>query len=173
MLYDNLAGLARVAVVGPLAYVWLIFVLRLSGKRTLAQMSAFDFIVTVALGSTLATVALTESVAWAEGALALVLLAILQLCAAWASAHVSWARGVLTSEPKLLLQHGQPIHSAMLSERISIDSVLQAVRSAGIGGIEQAAAVVLETNGKLSVVAAGKLGSGSALPAWPNLVSRS
>ncbi len=41
-------------VAGPPAYVWLVVVLRVSGKRTRAQLNAFDFIVTVALGSTLA-----------------------------------------------------------------------------------------------------------------------
>lgn len=79
MFYDNISGLVRVLVVSPLAYLWLILVLRISGKRTLAQLNAFDFIVTVALGSTLATVLLSSSVAWAEGALALALLAALQL----------------------------------------------------------------------------------------------
>ena len=63
MFFDNAYGLVGVLVVGPLAYVWLIAVLRCSGKRTLAQLNAFDFIVTVALGSTLATVALSSSVA--------------------------------------------------------------------------------------------------------------
>lgn len=58
MIYDNLSGLVRVLIVGSFAYVWL--VLRISGKRTLAQLNAFDFIVTVALGSTLATVALSN-----------------------------------------------------------------------------------------------------------------
>lgn len=99
MFYDNASGLVRVLVVAPLAYIWLVAVLRVSGKRTLVQLNAFDFIVTVALGSTLASVALTESVAWAEGALALALLAALQLIAAQAAVHIPWARGLLTSAP--------------------------------------------------------------------------
>ena len=85
MFLDNAAGVLRVLVVGPLAYLWLILVLRTTGKRTLAQLNAFDFIVTVALGSTLASVILTKNVAWVEGALALGLLAILQVVAAWTS----------------------------------------------------------------------------------------
>jgi uncharacterized membrane protein YcaP (DUF421 family) len=92
LFFDNVSGLVRVLVVGPLAYVWLIAVLRCSGKRTLAQLNAFDFIVMVALGSTLATVALSSTVAWSEGALALVLLAALQFVVAWSSVHVPWVR---------------------------------------------------------------------------------
>ena len=48
----------------------LVIFLRLSGKRTLSKMNAFDLVVTVALGSTLATVLLTKDVALADGALA-------------------------------------------------------------------------------------------------------
>ncbi len=66
MFYDTIAGLTRILVVTPLAYIWLIAVLRVTGKRTLAQLNAFDFVVTVALGSTLATVVLNRSVAWSE-----------------------------------------------------------------------------------------------------------
>ena len=163
MLYDDLASMGRVLVVGPLAYLWLVAVLRLTGKRTLAQLNAFDFIVTVALGSTLATVALSSTVAWTEGALALTLLAALQFIAAWLSVHQPWVRRGLTSGPTLLVRDGLVIEAALTRERITRDSLNQAVRGAGLGGLDQAAAVVLETNGSISVVSAGKVGDGSAL----------
>lgn len=134
-------------------------------ERTLAQLNAFDFIVTVALGSTLATAVLSSTVAWAEGALALALLAVLQLVVAQISVRFSWVRRLLTSEPTVLLRDGRPIHDALLSERISHASLLAAVRSAGIGGLEMVSLVVPETNGKLSVISAQQLGSGSAFDA--------
>lgn len=56
VFFDNFMGIVRVFVVGSLAYVTLIVLLRFSGNRTLSKMNAFDFIVTVALGSTLATI---------------------------------------------------------------------------------------------------------------------
>lgn len=169
MIFDSTSGLVQVLVVGPLAYVWLVAVLRVSGKRTLAQLNAFDFIVTVALGSTLATVLLSSSVAWAEGALALGLLAALQFVAAWLAVRFSWARRGLTSEPALLLQNGQLDTAALVRERISEPGLREAVRSAGAGGLDLVAAVVLENNGTLSVVTKDKVGSGSALdgvPGW-------
>ncbi|MGB5952313.1 MAG: DUF421 domain-containing protein, partial [Ornithinimicrobium sp.] len=75
MLHDDISDLYRVLATTLFAYVWLVFVLRFSGKRTLAQLNAFYFIVTVALGSVLASVLLSEPVAWSEGALAMALLA--------------------------------------------------------------------------------------------------
>jgi hypothetical protein len=58
----------------PLAYGVLIFFLRVSGKRMLSKMSAFDLVVTIALGSTLATILLSKDVTLAEGIAALGLL---------------------------------------------------------------------------------------------------
>ena len=57
-------------MVGTLAYVALVAILRISGKRTLTKLNALDLVVTVALGSTLATVLLSKSVALVEGVLA-------------------------------------------------------------------------------------------------------
>lgn len=78
MFFDTWQGLGRIVVVGVLAYAALVIFLRFSGKRTLSKMNAFDLIVTVALGSTLATILLSKDVALAEGLLALLLLIALQ-----------------------------------------------------------------------------------------------
>ncbi len=163
MLHDNIADLVSVLVTASAAYVWLVMLLRVSGKRTLAQLNAFDFIVTVALGSILASVALTESVAWTEGALALAVFTALQFISAWAATRLAWVRTILTSQPTLLLRDGQMLPDALLRERIDEDSLCAAVRSSGIGGLESVAAVVLETDGTLSIIPRADLGSGSAL----------
>jgi uncharacterized membrane protein YcaP (DUF421 family) len=65
MFFDGWKGLGQTAVAGIVAYTSLILLLRISGKRTLAKMNAFDLIVTVALGSVLATVILSKDVALA------------------------------------------------------------------------------------------------------------
>lgn len=169
ILFDSPSGLLRVLVIAPLAYLCLVVILRVSGKRTLAQLNAFDFIVTVALGSTLATIALSSSVALAEGALTLVLLVALQFVAAWMAVRVPFVRRALTSEPALLVRDGQPIAAGLERQRISEEGLRQAVRSAGVGGLDMVAAVVVETNGTMSVVTEDKLGDGSALvevPGW-------
>lgn len=70
IFFDSWESIFRTTVITILAYVLLIFLLRVSGKRTLSKMNAFDFIVTIALGSTLATVMLNKNVAFADGILA-------------------------------------------------------------------------------------------------------
>lgn len=56
MFFSDSFSFTRILVVGILSYILIVFVLRVSGKRTLSKMNSFDFIVTVALGSVLASI---------------------------------------------------------------------------------------------------------------------
>ncbi|MGB3773514.1 MAG: YetF domain-containing protein [Rhodococcus sp. (in: high G+C Gram-positive bacteria)] len=172
MWFDSWSDLGRVLLVGTAAYVFLVVTLRVSGKRTLAKLNAFDLVVTVALGSTLATILLSSDVSWLEGATALVLLATLQYVAALISSR--WHRGnrVLTAQPTLLVRDGRLLTAAMTSQRISTEQIHQAVRATGIGGVDLVAAVVLESDGSLSVVPSSDLGDGSALADVPGTAPR-
>lgn len=152
MFFDNWLGLLRVLVVGTLAYLALVMLLRVSGKRTLSKMNAFDFVVTVALGSTLATVLLSETVALAEGVTAFVLLIGLQFAITRLSVRSATVRRLSKSEPTLLFHDGRFLEGAMRRERVVRGEVLAAVREQGKGSLDEVAAVVLETDGTFSVV---------------------
>lgn len=152
MFFDGWGGLSRVVVVGTLAYAALVFLLRVSGKRTLSKMNAFDLIVTVALGSTLATVLLSKGVALAEGVLAFALLIGLQYAVAWASVRSGAVRGLVKAEPALLVHDGRIMEAALRRERVVEAEILAAVREEGHAGMDDVAAVVLETDGSFSVV---------------------
>jgi uncharacterized membrane protein YcaP (DUF421 family) len=160
MLFESWAGLGRVLLVGTLAYVGLVFLLRISGKRTLSKLNAFDLVVTVALGSTLATVLLSKSVALAEGALALGLLIFLQYAIAWLSVRSARFQAMIKAEPTLLLHRGQFLEGALRSERIRREEILAALRASGAAEPAAVAAVVLETDGSLSVIARADTTSG-------------
>ena len=160
MLFDSWAGLGRVLLVGTLAYVVLVLLLRISGKRTLSKLNAFDLVVTVALGSTLATVLLSKSVALAEGALALALLISLQYAIAWLSVRSPRLEGMIKAEPTLLLHRGRFLEQAMRAERITREEILAALRASGAAESQAIAAVVLETDGSLSVIAQADTSAG-------------
>lgn len=163
MWFDSWSGVLRVLLVGTAAYAFLVVALRLSGKRTLAKLNAFDLVVTVALGSTLATILLSSEVAWLEGVTALGLLALLQYVVAKAMVLVPPVRGLLTARPTVLLRDGRMLEQALRQQRVSADELRQAVRASGSGGLAEVAAVVLESDGSLSVIPASKLGDASAL----------
>ncbi len=152
MLFDSWNGLGRVLVVGTLAYVALVAILRISGKRTLTKLNAFDLVVTIALGSILATVLLSKSVALAEGVLAMALLVLLQYTITWLSVRSPGFQELVKSEPTLILRQGRFLDGAMRAQRITRDEVMAALRSNGVTDAAEAAAVVLETDGSLTVI---------------------
>jgi uncharacterized membrane protein YcaP (DUF421 family) len=126
--------LRHVLLVGTAGYVTLVVVLRMSGKRTLAKLNAFDLVVTVALGSTLASTVLTPEVSWLQGALAFVVLAALQFVVAAVSRHLPGGRSFVTARPTLLVRDGRVLERALREQRITVDEVRQAVRSSGSQG---------------------------------------
>jgi uncharacterized membrane protein YcaP (DUF421 family) len=149
--FDTWEDLGRILVVGPLAYVALVAVLRISGARTLSKLNAFDLVVTVALGSTLATVLLSSSVSLVEGLLGLVVLVLLQYVVSWSSLRWRAVERVVKSEPVLLYRRGF-LPAAMRRARVTEDEVRQAARGSGKASLDEVAAVVLETDGTLSVL---------------------
>jgi uncharacterized membrane protein YcaP (DUF421 family) len=163
MWLDGIQDLWRILAIGVLTYGVLIAILRVSGKRTLAKLNAFDFVVTVALGSTLATILLSTDVTLSEGAGALALLVALQFVATWLSVRWTPLRGLLKSAPTLVVRQGLLLTDAMRRQRVTDNEIYQAIRSQGIGDLSAVAAVVLETDGTFSVISEQQAGSGSAL----------
>jgi uncharacterized membrane protein YcaP (DUF421 family) len=155
LFFDNWQALFRTAVVGVLAYCSVVLLLRLSGRRTLSKMNAFDLVVTVAMGSTLATILLNKDVTLAEGVLAFALLIGMQYVVTWSSVRARWVRRLVTGEPAVLLYRGALLPAALRAARVTEDEVWAALRSAGLAGPDEAEAVVLETDGSFSVVREG------------------
>ncbi|RZL29544.1 MAG: DUF421 domain-containing protein [Sphingomonas sp.] len=164
MIFGSLYGLLRILVVGPLAYLLLIAILRVSGKRTLAKMNAFDFVVTVALGSTLATVLLSKDVPLTEGLLGFAILAVLQFAIAWLAQRVPSVEVAIKATPRLLLRDGRIDQAALLDERVTVEEIKAAVRKGALGDLRDVAAVILETDGSFSVIPIHAAGDRSAFP---------
>lgn len=152
MLFDSWMGLGRVALAALLGYAALIVMLRLSGKRTLAKLNAYDFVITVALGSTLATLVTSRSTPVAEGVFALGMLILLQYAIAWSQVRLPGVQRWIKSEPALLLYRGTMNNDVMRRERVSEEEVTAAIRNAGGTDVNGTLAVVLETDGSLVAI---------------------
>lgn len=152
VLFPGPGPLLRLLVVGVLAYAALVFLLRISGPRTLSKMNAADLVVTVAIGSTLSSVLLDSRLSLAEGALAFALLIGLQFVITWSSVRAVWVRRVVTGEPRMLAYGGEKLPDGMRKARVTDAEVDAALRAAGVSRVEETLAVVLETDGSISVV---------------------
>ena len=152
VFFDNWESIWRTLIISVLAYVSLVLILRISGKRTLSKMNAYDLIVTVALGSTLSTVLLNKDVALADGVLTFVLLIFLQYMLTYVSVRSRKINNLVKSTPSLLVYKGRML-DAMMRERIAEDEVYASLRENGYADLQQIDAVVLETDGGLTVIA--------------------
>ena len=152
LFFSGGLSLLRTALMALMAYTLLVFLLRVSGKRTLSKMNAFDLVVTVALGSTLATVILNKNVSLADGVLAFFLLIFFQLVITWLSARFKTVSHLIKSQPALLLYRGELLRDMMRRERIDEDEIYAIIRKKGLASYKEIDAVVLETDGSLTVI---------------------
>lgn len=152
--FDGWLPLVRIVVVGTLTYAALLLLLRVSGKRTLAQLSAFDFIVTVAVGAVFGRALTARGVPLAEAVTALVLLVALQY--AIASLRLRFPRfgNLVTTPPSLLYYRGRFLRGAMRRERVTEGELRTAIREGGACSFDEVEAIVLEPDGQLGVIKA-------------------
>jgi len=145
----------RVLVIGTAAYVALVAVLRVSGKRTLSKLNAFDLVVTVAIGSTFASILTSKDLALAEGVAALALLTGLQFVVTFLSVRIKAVDRLVKAEPTLLLRDGEPLSGVMKRQRVTEDELRVAVRNSGGRDLQDAAVVILESDGSLNAILKG------------------
>ena len=156
MFFSSWESIGRILLVGSLAYAGLVLLIRISGKRTLSKLNAFDLVVTVALGSVLATILLSRDVPLADGLIAFALLILAQYVITSISTRSPRFREFITSQPRLLVYRGRILHEALRDERLTEAEIRAVIRGQGIGDVEQVAAVVLESDASLHVIPAGR-----------------
>lgn len=150
--FNGWLTLGRTLVIGVLAYVSMVFLLRISGKRTLSKMNQFDFIVTVALGSVLAASMVNKSIPLIEGTLAMSILIFLQYIITWTSVRNKGFSNMVKSSPVILVYKGKFFWEEMKNQRITEIEILSKIRQKGYGSIEEIEVVVLETDSSVSII---------------------
>lgn len=151
IFFDDWAGIGRILITGLLAYPALILMLRISGKRTLSKFNAFDFIVTICLGSMLSSIIITKSVPLIEGVVGLALLIVLQFSITWLSVRSQAFQTLIKSNPTLMVHRGVYQEKALRAERVSKDEIAAALHASGKAEMSVLHSVVLETDGSLNV----------------------
>ncbi len=162
-MFGDLNPFIEIPIAGTIAYIAIVIMLRLSGKRTLSKWNSFDFIVTVALGSVLASALISTKDTFGKSILAFGLLVLFQFMISWISVRSSVIQKLIKSEPSLLLYRGEMQYDVMKRQRITEGEILAAIRTDGMSAIEDVDAVVLETDGSFSVIKNLDNSSASAL----------
>lgn len=152
MFFNNFESIKTILITAFLVYFSIIIILRTSGKRTLSSLNAFDFVVTVTIGSIAATTILSVDTSFADGLVGIASLVILQYIMAKLDANFKFVSKVLKSDPTLLFYNGKYLEKNMKKMRITQEDIIQQVRLQSGTAIEGIQAVILESNGSLSVI---------------------
>lgn len=173
LFFYSTDNLVRILVSAPLLYFAVIAFIRVSGKRSTSQMNNFDWIVTVAMGSLVASGIVLKNVSLVEVVLAISALLLLQYLVTRTVLSSKLVRNLVKAQPTLLVRNGKFLDDAMREERITEGEVLSAIRGSGIGRIEDVEAVILETDARMSVIPHDDHNPASHLTSLSNLESRS
>lgn len=151
LLFKNWESVWHVAFCAVLAYFILFLFIRISGKRTLAKLTAFDFVVSVTLGSTLSSMMLAK-VTLAEGSVALLVIISMQYVLAWSARESKTLEKVINSSPTMVFYRGEFLEDAMKKEVLTREEIYAEIRKYRMFDVNQVEAVVMELNGELTVI---------------------
>jgi uncharacterized membrane protein YcaP (DUF421 family) len=132
-------------------YFAVILFTRIAGKRSFSKMSSFDFAMTVAVGSIIATTVLSSSVSLAEGVVGLGAVYFLQITAALLRRFKIFQEAIDNS-PLLLMKNQKILKENLRKARVTEGDLRSKLREANVLKLSQVRAVVFETTGDISVL---------------------
>ncbi|RLQ92440.1 DUF421 domain-containing protein [Planomicrobium sp. Y74] len=163
LIFDGWKAPLRIVIMSILIYGYLILIMRLSGKRTMLQYNMFDVIISVAYGSTIATILVTDKISFVEGAFVLGMLTFIQLFIAVMEMKSKKFGAILNPTPTFLYYNDEFCEEELEKERVLKSEIRNAVRQQGIGSMQKIEAIVLEGNGQFSIITKSEAGAGDTL----------
>ncbi|MDB2439691.1 DUF421 domain-containing protein [Hellea sp.] len=146
------SSIVMIVISSTLIFFTLIVFTRLVGLRSFSKMSSFDFAMTIAVGSILASVLLNKSTPLADGVVALATIFALQFTVTMLRKHTNWAASLIDNQPRLLMQGDKILYKNLEKTRVTEDDLFAKLREANVLNLDQVRAVVLETTGDISVL---------------------
>ncbi len=124
---------------------------RLAGKRSFSKMSSFDFAMTVAIGSIIATTVLSESVSLVQGIVGLAAIYVLQISLAMLRRY-KMVQKMIDNEPLLLMDGEKILQENLKKARVTEADLRSKLREANVLELSDIRAVVFETTGNIAVL---------------------
>jgi uncharacterized membrane protein YcaP (DUF421 family) len=134
------------------AYVLIVFVLRVMGRRELTSLSAADLVLLVVLGDLVQNGVTQSDMSMTGVTIAITTFALLSIGFSYLVFKSRRARKILQGEPLIIVQDGKPIERNMRSERLTTEDVMEAARASEIESIDQIKWGVLEAGGKFTFI---------------------
>jgi uncharacterized membrane protein YcaP (DUF421 family) len=140
-----------------IVYLALWAIVRLSGRRSLAQMTAFDFILFLFIGGATQRALIGQDYSLTTAFLVVTTLVALDIGMSLLETRSTVMAKLLRGTPTLLVNHGKPLRTRMLRARVTEAEILEAARhDHGLERLDQVKFAVLEASGKISIIPAPK-----------------
>lgn len=130
----------------------LLVLFRLSGKRSLAQITPFDFIVLLVIGDTMQDAILGDDLSITNAVVAIVTLFALDLALSLIKQKSARFALLIEDVPLIVVVNGKMLKERTDKERIDQDDILEAARESGLERMSQIKYAILERDGKLSII---------------------
>jgi uncharacterized membrane protein YcaP (DUF421 family) len=157
-LPDYLDHIVRACILGAVCLSFIIVAVRIVGLRSFSKMTAFDFVITLATGSLLATATVATSwTAFVQAIAGIGALIAVQVALALRRRASDAAGRWMENEPLMLMRDGVFLESAMARSRVTRDDVMAKLRAANVRELAKVRAVVLETTGDITVLHGDRL----------------
>ncbi|KMT22031.1 DUF421 domain-containing protein [Clostridium cylindrosporum] len=156
MSYTNFIGDLDIILRSVVSVVVLFLLSRAMGKKHIANLTFFDYVIGISIGSIAASFAVDESIPYVHGVIALVVYAVFALIVSKISLKGVRLRNILGGTPTILIQNGNLIEKNLKKEKFSINDLLEECRLNGVFNISDVDYAILETNGKVSFLLKAK-----------------
>jgi uncharacterized membrane protein YcaP (DUF421 family) len=138
---------------GAAIYVVMLIVVRLSGRRSVAQMTPFDFVLILIVAETTQQALLGEDFSITNSVILILTLFTLDILMSYWKRNSPRTERMLDGAPTILVSYGTPDREALQWSRVQIDDILEAAREQqGVERLEQIKFAILEVGGDLSII---------------------
>ncbi|UWG98084.1 DUF421 domain-containing protein [Dehalobacter sp. DCM] len=148
---DNTIGILDIVIRSILSVLVLFLLTHLLGKKQLSQLSFFDYIIGISIGSIAASLAIDDEIPYLHGALGILIYGGFVLLSSYLSRKSFRARKFLCGVPTILIQNGKLIEQNLRKARFHINEVLEECRNKGAFSISEVETAILETSGQVSI----------------------
>jgi uncharacterized membrane protein YcaP (DUF421 family) len=135
-----------------IVYVVILAFVRLSGKRTLGQFTAFDTLLLILIGTAVQNSLIGEDISLPGGLILAATLIGLNYIVAWVTARSTGASRLIEGAPVLLARNGEVYDSVLRRENVSVEDFEEALRGASCRSRDECELALLETNGRIAVI---------------------
>nr|WP_211229088.1 YetF domain-containing protein [Geothrix fermentans] len=136
-----------------LVYGFLMVGLRLTGKRQVGQLAPFDFVMLLVLSNAVQNSMNAGDNTVLGGFILVATLLALNALMGWWTWRSKRAETLLEGRPQILVHNGVLDEAVLASERITRHELMAAVRQAGVSDVADIRVAILETNGRINVIA--------------------